>query len=178
MDYSITKICYIIGKGPSLNILTVEDFEPGCSIFCINESIHKIYSLGLSNPIFCVTQDIGLGDRCKIKGPVFLIGDELRQQYANHPNTYLIGMIAPKYTSILAMYFAKKHGCNHFRMLAFDACITGKLGYASIIGKSPNGDPRRFLTHRKTIEKYTNRLKLEWVIPKAQPSEASDILQQ
>lgn len=178
MDYSFTETVYIIGKGPSLDLLSNKDFESGCSILCINDSIHKVYSLGLDNPIFCITQDIALGNLCKVVGPTFLIGKELVELYADHPNTIVVDIEAPKITAILAIYIAKKNGCHHCRMLCFDACVTGETGYADIIGHRPQGNEKRFLQHRNWIEDYNTNVRIEWLMPKAHLSKVDDKLQQ
>ena len=46
------KPCYIIGKGPSLDRLTADYFDRTSPILAVNESIHKIESFDLPNPIF------------------------------------------------------------------------------------------------------------------------------
>ncbi len=62
---------YIVGKGPSLDNIetTLVPFQmEGGVVFCLNESIHKIESLGMDlafeTPLYCVQQDSELECAC------------------------------------------------------------------------------------------------------------------
>lgn len=50
---------YIIGKGPSLDELTKEDFieYSNAPVLCVNESVHAIERLDIANPLFCIQYD-------------------------------------------------------------------------------------------------------------------------
>ncbi len=60
-------------------------------------------------------------------------------------------------------------GCKKVVLVAFDACVNGKTGYAECIGHQPcktnSGGQDRFLTHRPLIEKEATGLEIEWVLP-------------
>src|SRR5690606_22645415 len=45
------KIVYIVGKGPSLDLIEKLPIQDS-PVICINEAIHKIEELEISNPIF------------------------------------------------------------------------------------------------------------------------------
>lgn len=174
---------YIVGKGPSLDFLTEKDFpDPEYPILCINESIKKIDTLNLPNPVYEIQQDRNLGDRCKpLKDTTTWVVS--KQAYTattakNHQNHFvfdpwLFGQSSAKtLTAIIALQFLKERGITKAYMLAFDACTCGDKGYAEIIGESPSlrrkgDDGSRFLSHCGGI-KNANRnigIKLDFIPP-------------
>jgi len=171
-DQFAGKVCYIIGKGPSLDNLSLDDFpESDAPIIAINEAIHKVESLGLPNPTFMMQQDTYVGEdalpidatvllECKAVG---LYHDyEKLQMFCWHE----LGVNHRNCTAALAAAFAQKFNAERLVMLCLDACAKGTLGYAGCIGKNPEsyGPGDRFLKHRKMIESSTT-LPIEWITP-------------
>lgn len=184
-DLDFTESVYIVGKGPSLDQLRKEHFEPGRSIFCINETIHKVLSLGLDNPLHVFSQDENLDMTCKVKGPNYIIAPKIARFYIEHPNTTIInpgrvGPTASLLTVNFAIYTGRHFGVKHFDLLCFDACVNQNTDYANCIGhlSLKGGDPKRFLNHRNMIMGAIGDATLKFIIPEALPSEVSDTLQQ
>lgn len=184
-DLDFTKSVYMIGKGPSLDQLRREHFEPGRTVICINESIHKVLSLGLDNPIFVFSQDENLGTTCKVVGPKYVIAPKIAKFYIEHPNTTVInparvGPTATTITANFAIYTGRHFGVEHFDMLCFDACVNKNTEYAECIGHSSikGGDPKRFLNHRRILMEAIGKATAKFIIPEALPSEVSGTPQQ
>jgi len=173
------KKCYIIGKGPSLDNLTEQAFdEPTAPIIAINESIHKVESLKIPNPIFALQQDMGLRDTCKPTRGKLLVSEHAQHWYAEYLNKYVydykeLGVKQTQLSVICAIEIAKKYGVRSFDLICFDGCVTKNIAYAECVGHAPTGDPKRFLEHPKHIEKHVQGYKVNWVIPTADPSSAS-----
>lgn len=184
-DLDFTESIYIIGKGQSLDQLRKEHFEPGRTIFCINETIHKVLSLKLDNPLVVFSQDENLGTTCKVIGPHYVISPKIAKFYIEHPNTTIInpGRVGPTanvLTVNFAIYTGRHFGVKHFDLLCFDACVNQKTEYAECIGhpSTKGGDPKRFLNHRQMILGAKGDTTLEFIIPEALPSEVSGTPQQ
>ena len=184
-DLDFTESVYVVGKGPSLDQLRREHFEPGKTIFCINETIHKILSLDLDNPLYVFSQDENLGVTCKVVGPNYVISPKIARFYIEHPNTTIInpGRVGPTAATITANFaiFTGRHfGVKHFDLLCFDGCVNKKIEYAKCIGhpSTKGGDPKRFLNHRSMILGAMGNCTWEFIIPEVLPSEVSGTPQQ
>jgi len=153
------KACYIIGKGPSLDHMVASDFKPDIPMICINESIHKIESLGLRNPIFCIQQDMSLKDTCRPKDAKLLVAYSARLHYADLDNKIVFHMeefeLKSCLTVIVAMRMVQRFGATRMTLLGFDSCVDKDIGYAKCVGTKPTqgGDPKRFLDHKRMIMK-------------------------
>ncbi len=151
------KPCYIIGKGPSLDGLTANHFQEDVPIVCINESIHKIEELGLSNPTFCMQQDMSLKATCKPKHAKLLVAYGARNHYADFSNKIVFHMeefgVISDLTAIVAMKMVQKFGCSRLWMYGFDSCTSNSTQYADCIGhpSTMGGDVKRFLLHKDKI---------------------------
>lgn len=143
------KVCYIIGKGPSLDNVTFCHFKEGCPIVCINQSIHTIERLGVKNPLYCIQQDKGLQALCKPKSARLWVSYEARAFYRDYDNKAVFmveehgshGM----YTATLAIKMIQRFGGVKLIMIGFDACIDGQITYAKSIEKPLVGDGNRFI---------------------------------
>lgn len=169
-----TDTVYIVGKGPSLDFLCKSDFKPGLSVICINDSIQRIKTFDLDNPLFMCQQDPQLNDRCKVDGVVKILNPFLCDLYAKEDNCHFIepmsvGCNGQVNTGAFAIGVAKFFGVKKFKMLCFDACVIKKLGYADCIGYDPNffgnDKPERFLNHRRYMDKLLQNTPTEWFIP-------------
>lgn len=170
----MTDKIYVVGKGPSLDFLSEEDFDGDSSVLCINDSINKVASLNITNPLFCVQQDHNLGNRCKIEGVTYLLNPHLKTSYKTIPNCHFIepmsvGAMTQVSTGVFAVCVAKNFGVKSFRMMCFDASALKIIGYAKCIGYAPeyfgNKDPNRFLAHRKWINIALADSPTEWFTP-------------
>lgn len=166
------KMCYIVGKGPSLDSISGKDFPENWPIICINESIHKIESLQIENEIFMMQQDQGLKDTCRPKRGTIIISNHASQWYANDMKRYIyspkaLGLTTGSLTVVCAITLAKKLGVTGFVLLCFDACVNQKLDYASCVGypHTRGGKPNRFINHKKYIEDAVGNMKTTWITP-------------
>ena len=167
------KKCFIIGKGPSLDRLTEDAFDDeSAPIIAINESIHKVELLQIKNPMFAIQQDMGLRDTCMPKRGAIIVSAHAQHWYAEELNKYVydcreLNLESTQLSVICALTIAKKLGTTSFDLICFDACVNGTMDYAKCVGYEPTmgGDPRRFLKHRKHIEKHIEGYHVNWVIP-------------
>ncbi len=167
--------CYIVGKGPSLDRITDDCFaDESAPIICCNESIRKIESLDLENPLFMIQQDMSLRNTClpKKETTKILVSEHAQHWYAESVNRYVynavqLGVQSSQLTAICAIEIAKMLGATSVDMCCFDACVTKEIAYAKCVGYSPTkgGKPERFLTHRRHIDKHLT-MKHNWIIPK------------
>jgi len=163
----VTPSVHIIGKGPSLDKISFLDLNGEDSIFCINESIHKIADLNLLNDLYVVQQDLKLGRRCvnskaKMFANVFCCG--LLQDDATYYDPTDLGLPAGILSVEVAMCIASLGGAKEVYLWAFDGAKTGTvLGYAKCIGTDPKwgGNPIRFATHHDIIVARAAKLGLE-----------------
>ena len=169
------KVASIIGKGPSLDQLSVADFPDSVEvIIAINESIHKVESLDLPNPTFAIQQDASLRGTCRPKRATLLIGNQVQGYYDNYPKTMIyypqqFNLGPTSITANIAINVAKEMGVCGFRMLCFDACVNQNCGYAECIGYSPDviAVRTRFLGHCDNMKKHLVGYPVEWVTPEA-----------
>ena len=153
------KGCYIIGKGPSLDNLVFEDFKDDWPILCLNESIHKIESLGLINDIYVMQQDDTITDTCKPQKATMLITRKCESFYKDIVNKLFFsvgqfGLGEKSYSVIVAIRMARFLGCKELVLYGFDAVKNGNCDYAECIGhpSSDGGMPDRFTRHKALIE--------------------------
>lgn len=179
-DLFAGKTAFIIGKGPSLDLLSQKDLKGDGPIICLNESIHVVEPLvEKTRPLFVIQQDKQLLDTCvpsRLTTKMFIsyfsqeCGKDFSNRFIYKPVD--LGLKDTSLTVQLAIGFCKVFGVSALKMFCFDACVTKQTDYAKAIGYSPsrNGDPSRFLRHRKIIEDAARKFKLEWILPKASAS--------
>ena len=149
------KGCYIIGKGPSLDMLSEDDFEFDWPVLAINESIHKVETLKISNEIIGIHQDLNCTRNCVPKRSWMIVGPRVAHLYRNRERTFNFGSIMPRSRSLtgtICVELAKLFKASPVVMLCFDAAMGGGNGYAKVIGHKPSGDPKRFVRFRKLFE--------------------------
>lgn len=168
------KTCQIVGKGPSLDYLRAEHFGEG-PIIALNESIHTVEGLGLSNSTFCLQQDAKLKDTCWPQhGAKMLVSIKAANFYANKEGVYIFdsrryGLSLNSLSVSAAIRIAISLEAESFALLCFDASVNKTLGYAKLIGYDSTwgGQPDRFLSHRAKIEKRLAGHHADWIIPEA-----------
>ena len=182
--FDFTDMVYIIGKGPSLDHLRKEHFDGVSSVICVNDSINKVISLGIDNPLFMCQQDTNLGKTCIVAGVTSILAPRLRHMIGERPGVYYVhprtvGPTANTITGVFAMNIAQQMGVKEFTFVCFDACVVKRLGYAKCIeGKAKDGGrENRFLAHRQRIDDAQGDSRIEWVIPAARTLSTDDKLQ-
>ncbi len=168
--------CYVIGKGPSLDNVKAEHFDEG-PIICLNESIHFIEALGLSNQIFALQQDARLKDACYPKQGYLFVSIKAANWYEGRPRVWpydarKYGLFLNGLSVSAAIKIAKSLGTKCFTLVSFDASVNGNLKYARTITDRSHdvkwgGKPDRFRDHRAKIEECLGNIPTEWLTPKA-----------
>ncbi len=172
------KHIYVIGKGPSLDNVSRNDFpDPDAVVICVNESIHQIEKLGLPNKVFAIQQDAQLKDTCNPQFGGIIISYQARNWYAKQTNKFIYwpedyGLTSRDLTATVAITLARAFGATKFTLLCFDACVNKKIAYAKCVGyPSFHGGPaERFLTHKLIFEKAAGNVPLVWELPSDPPS--------
>jgi hypothetical protein len=181
-DDFIGGSCYIVGKGPSLDLLKASHF-PNIErpIIAINDAIHKVERLGLPNPTFCIQQDAELKNECRPKEATLLVSRRSAEFYSDYANKVVFspgsyGATTATLSAALAVKMAKSLGCDDFVMVCFDACAERTLGYAKCVNpdKRPK-DGARFLKHGKEINAALGEAFVNWVIPRHSSEADGDI---
>lgn len=145
----------IIGKGPSLDNVIV--IQKDSVVVCINDSIHRIEQLELTNRLFCIQQDVKLKNSCQPKRATMLVSAAAACYYAKYSNTYTF--LAEQYhcrgaaTAVLLVKILQTAGAKSLEFVAFDACTTGNTDYADCIGYDPGLQPERFCKTKTDIER-------------------------
>lgn len=165
---------YIVGKGPSLDHVTKENFaeHPESPVIALNEAIFKIESLNLPNPTFALQQDAKLRNKCLPHCSPIFVSSKAANYYAQEERAYLfenkrLGLSPSALSVSAAMVISRYLGSNKYIMVCFDSCVNKELTYAKCIGYDSTwgGSPNRFLGHRRRIERRADGLPLEWIIP-------------
>ena len=160
----VGQVINITGKGPSLDNLTLSDLQ-GYPTICINQSILKLVALGKLD-VYLIQQD-----RINCFPPeesTLILRESLKYYYPENPKKYLFtkDSLGPGQTPHKAVSVAALMGAKKIRMLGFDACVTGKMGYAKSTGLEDT-HPRqdRFSTHRVELDERAKLLgvEIEWV---------------
>jgi hypothetical protein len=163
------KICNIIGKGRSLD--TFSGAENDGPVIAINEAIHVVEALDISNPLYCLTQDIWLKDSCLPKKAALLLNENAAGWYPDYDNKYHfcpsqfgLPKLPVPLSALCAMRIAELMGCSSFEFHCFDASTNNDTRYAKAItyDSADGGDPIRFLKHKAIIEKQ-RKLPIRWV---------------
>lgn len=166
------QVCYIVGKGPSLDILSERDFPSTAPIIGLNEAVHQVEKLGLKNQVFGLQQDEKLKDSCHPTSGILFVSIQAAYSYEGwkrvhvyDPRDYELPLNT---LSVNAAISIARHleavGCN---LISFDACINQHTDYAKCVGSAATqgGKPERFLSHRQMIENCLGDFPVIWTIP-------------
>lgn len=169
---------HIIGKGPSLDLLTAADFpDPSWPVLAVNESIRAIERLGPANPVFGITQDARVAAASRPQKGGWLLSAQAWKKGGgdNHPGAWRYrpedyGCSTRTLTAAMALEFLALAGIRRARMHAFDARNGGALHYAASIGYEHtkyNKSKDRFRRYPDRLDKHAARLgiELEWMAP-------------
>lgn len=147
---------YIVGKGPSLDDLTKEDFDefPNAPIICINESVHAIEKLDLhTDRLFCIQHDL-MNHINRPKRAQWLLSEYgWQDQQGDYSKDIRYDRLEicqdkPNLTVCVALSLSSLAGANQAVMLAFDAAFAGDCNYASSINRThhlEDQDDNRFV---------------------------------
>lgn len=161
-------ICYIIGKGPSLDLLSKHDFKEDQPIICINESIKVVERLGLENPLFCIIGDINLDCEPLLPRTELLLMRQVSKLYPEHKRYVFDATQLSDVTLgiVRACKIARIMGCSELVFLGCDAALTDNCDYAASIGydSGKGGHKSRFLGHKAIVEAESD-LPCNWHLP-------------
>jgi len=149
----------IIAKGPSLDHLCEEHFDPEDVIITLNEAIHKVESLDLQNQLIAIQQDRELGRACWTKRGAMLVPNYTAHVYYDHPNLYTFTQkqlpVVDSLTASVAIALAGMFKAKDIKMFCFDAMTHKDLRYAKVIGhpSSKGGAPERFFKNSRRVRK-------------------------
>jgi uncharacterized Rossmann fold enzyme len=154
---------YIVGKGPSLDRISKEDFpNAAAAVMCINDAVQKIESLGIPNPIYAVQQDRHPRNDCVPKNGLlfvscyseYVVTDcALKAVYC--PSMF--GEIKVVPTVVMAIHLAKYFGAKRLTFLCFDSCLSGDLTYAKCEVIPNRGTPEALKTHKARIHRAAGK---------------------
>lgn len=165
MNIPTHNLAYIVGKGKSLDTLTVHDFpDHEAPVLCCNEAIHAIEKLALPNPVFCIQQDASLKETCRPERSGWLLSSQawgygkgdtypLAQRFV--PDEH--GLKSSTLTAAVALRLLAEAGTRRVVMLAFDAHVNSDCNYAEAIGHSHHLETQkddRFIRGGEYIERY------------------------
>lgn len=163
------KICYIIGKGPSLDYICKHHLHKDSCVICINDSVKKMVQLDLDIPIIVIQQDSWLVDKCWFENTHLVVSIEASVNYVDKDfyifKPYYFGIAEKQITVTWGIQLSKVFGAKRLIMLAFDAMLEGNCDYADCIGykSSEYSNSNRFLQHKARISKYTDDVELFWI---------------
>ena len=124
------QVCYIVGKGPSVQYLDASYFPTNGPIIAINETYKKVESLNLTNPVYSLQKDLGFG--IPDKATLLVHCWEESSQFApfyrpryefDCEKLGLIKVLA--FSATVAIRIAQIMGCRDLKFLSFDSCTTG-----------------------------------------------------
>lgn len=168
------KELYIIGKGPSLDNISKKDFpNKKAPIFAVNESIHKIESLGLPNDTYVIVQDVDIVKACQPKKAGVICPTSLKNHFSEIENVFLFNkgdfFKHHNYTPVLAINIAKKSGITDFKMLCFDSIVNGDKKYANVIGYQhpKTNDKKRYERNEFGINEALKDMENVFICPEA-----------
>lgn len=150
----------IIGKGPSLDRLTLD--EDGGPIICINESVHAVEKLTTgSRLIVAMQQDEDLMETCRPSRGILITN--VRHLYSDFARKYHhdgLGLQSTHITVEEAIELCKIWGARSIVFKCFDSCTNGSLDYARSIPypSYQGGSPRRFREHKERIVSACGKL--------------------
>ncbi len=169
---------FIIGKGPSLDhIDSIRGFlnQPETIVMALNESIRKVESLGIDNPLYAVQQDTHLGRDCipKTPGAIHLMNAMQSSPSNDWPGCRKVSIsqwnpdgivytIADEseLSAVAALKIAKFMGVRSVFFACFDSWKTENGEYATCIGKDSGavGDKARHAVNGAWIREVAKAL--------------------
>jgi len=185
---------WIVGKGPSLLMLTKEQLGPG-PVIAINEATIAVEALGLDNVVYSLQKDAeryqdepellvitaGTEPIAPLKGATLLVHHhESPNRMAAYQPRYVFDNVADfglewwDFSSLSAVAIARLMGCPKVVFVSLDASA---LGDTRTCEPRPDGsfhvynlDNVEYPSHRPRLDEYLSRISMEaeWLTPEAE----------
>jgi len=186
---------WIVGKGPSLLMLTREQLGPG-PIIAINEATIVVESLGLDNPVYSMQKDAdsyaigpdgplvtgGAAPIASLRGATLLVH---QHESANRMSTYAprfvfdnvkdFGLEWWEFSSLTAVAIAKLLGCVKVVFVSHDSSVFGDTrtcqampdGWFQVYSDAEASVA--YTDYRRRIDNYLTRISMdaEWFTPES-----------
>ncbi len=150
----------IVGKGPSLDKLTLDDLLAVDLVIACNESVFTICDIAENSDVLVYNvQCDPLAGSCYDANSIPIILANCAHFYTAAKPMYLARNedFGSQWHPVgcTAIHIAKLMGCANVVFVGFDGAFSGELGYADCIGKSPTAgrysDPARFRKHKRPM---------------------------
>jgi len=142
----------IVGKGPSLDHLRKDMIPSDFVVFACNESIQKVLSLDLPNPIMYCQYDKTVKymteDVTKI-----IVSIECLSVYRYRENCFVLNHMKPAPVGKLASLAAQKLGIKDIVLVGFDGAFGGSCDYAETLSLKTGKNKERFKRQGEDIIK-------------------------
>lgn len=149
-DLNYYNNVYIVALGESLNKVEKHHFDGKSPVFCINESVLKIDSLGISNPIFSIHFDVYYPKLMTPKSKQVIAPMGIEHLHPYDLDCYYTIDYLPGPTLIYCITMAKKYfNFKIFRFIGCDYYAFNNPTYAGIKYIKPN-EPEKILVKQKT----------------------------
>lgn len=172
------KPLYIIGKGPSLDAVTPELFEPGCPIIAIAEAIKTIEDMYLTNPIYSLQREPGEEWIVTPRKATLLLSLRAKWELPFYQPRFVYdytmdGGIMPRPSHCSAgdaVSIAALMGASEVKMISFDSYTNGEVGYSSCAEPQPLKKKKAMNVYRQINKKIisfakTFGMKISWIEP-------------
>ena len=167
------KICYIVGRGPSVINLTEEYFPTDGPIIAINDTFERVELLNIPNDIYSLQKDCGFGRpqrstllvHAQEESSLYL--PDYHPRYEFDANQFGLPR-SQCFSATVALRFAQVFGCKIIKMLCFDS-ITIK-DFRTQEGWETNTilSNRNAYHYQEIIQQaqiYRSRLDVEYITP-------------
>ena len=188
---------WIVGKGPSLLMLTKEQLGPG-PVIAINEAMILVEALGLDNVLYSMQKDAdryedgpgppvvvtgGTEPIAPLKGATLLVHQhESANRMIEYQPRFVFDNVADfglewwEFSSLTAVAIARLMGCLKVVFVSHDACVFGDLRTCT---PRPDGSVQvqtdevtavTYPQHRQRIDEYLSRVSMdaEWLTPEVE----------
>ncbi len=138
-------------------------------IVCINQSVHHIEEMNLTNPIYMLQTEGSLKDQCRPKKAAVLAAYVVHHYYSDYENIYIFnsGMFdlpSPNpYAVINALAMAKKFKAKIVNMIAFDCYTHDDIDYSKRYPRT--SAPRTLRAQTAMIDRVIPGMNINWITP-------------
>lgn len=166
------EVCYVIGKGQSLDLLTNKHIQEPGIIIAINEAIYKVENNITGHKIYGIQFDPPL-TKCLTKSQMIISRtNKLLPQYKDIEDTIVfdsqgVGLGSGSITAQMAIFMSRHFGCQQLYLVCFDGALGGVCEYAKCVGSEARlgGPITRFKKHKSLILDSAKHIPSRWLIP-------------
>ncbi len=166
------QTCYIVGKGPSLDLLSDKHIiEPGI-VIGINEAIFRVEYVISNHKLYGIQFDPPTTSRMPKSQMILSRTNKLLPRYKDLEDTIVfdqqgVGLGGGSITAQMAIFMARHFGCNKVYMVCFDGALGGICEYAKCTGTEARlgGAVTRFKKHKSLILDSAKHIPLRWLLP-------------